>query len=315
MLQLYKSRDFSLFFKDTFAFLKTHGAHFFKNFLLVNGLFLAVLIAMSYILYGYIAEMEALGLLDERNIEQLLAYIDANSSVIFTYGIFYFLITIFVGTLNYAYIPLYFTLYEKHKGPNFTSKEISSELFANIGKLIKFILATILISIPLLIAASIVMGIMAITIIGIPFILFVGALISLFYHSALMEYIKHDDKSVFDCYGYSLQLCLEKFFPAIGAVGIFMLLIFIFQFTIGFIQAGILYFLGISITDDPTYLGDLDKTSIIFIVAFILQITIYLINLVTSAVLQVHQAIVYYGLKEDRENIHTQDTIDTIGRN
>lgn len=314
MLQLYKSRDFGLFFKDTFAFLKTHGAHFFKNYLLVNGLFLALLIAMSYLFYIEVAEMQALGLLEEENYRELFKYLERYSGTVSTYGIFYILLGAFVGILNYSYVAFYFKLYERHQGANFSYKEISNELFANFGKLVKFILATILISIPIMIATLIVIAIMAITIIGIPFILFVIALLSLFYHSALLEYIKSDDKSVFDCYGYSLQLCLQSFFPAIGAVGVFMLIAGIFQGVFGLIQAGILYFLGISIYTDPTYLNDLEKGSSIFIIAFTLQIAIYLINFIVSAIVQIHQAIVYYGLKEDRENIHAQQTIETIGR-
>jgi len=315
MLQLYKSRDFGLLFKDTFAFLKMHGAHFFKNYVLVNGLFLAVLIAMSYILYVQVAEMQALGLLEQENQEEFFRYIDQHWDFIISYGILYLILGAFVGILNYAYIPLYFKLYEEHKGANFSSKEISNALFANFGKLMKFFLVTIVISIPLMIAASIVMTIMAFTIIGIPFILFLVALISFFYHSSLMEYMKYDDKGILDCYGYSLQLCFQKFFPTVGAVGVFMLLIIVFQFTYDFIKTAILYLLGISIVDDPAYLGDLDKTSLIFIIAFSLQIITYIINFFTAAMLQIHQAIVYYSLKEDRENIHTQNTIDTIGRN
>ncbi|MCH2196381.1 hypothetical protein [Kordia sp.] len=314
MFQLYKSRDFGLFFKDTFDFLKLHGAHFFKNYLIVNGFFLVILIGMSYLLHSELAEMQVLGLLDENNEEVLFDYLRRHSSSFITYGIFYVLLGAFVGILNYSYVPFYFKLYEKHQGANFSYKEISNALFSNFGKLIKFILATILISIPLLIATSIVMAILTFTLIGIPFILFVVAFISLFYHSAIMEYIKSDNKGVFDCYGYSLQLCFQSFFPAVGAVGIFMLITGVFQYVLGLTQEGILYFIGISVYEDPTYLNDLEKTSFIFMIAFILQIAIYLINFIISAIIQIHQAIVYYGLKEDRENIYTRSAIDHIGK-
>ncbi|WP_298518480.1 hypothetical protein [uncultured Kordia sp.] len=313
MLQLYKSRDFGLFFKDTFAFLKMHAAHFFKNYILVNGLFLAVLIGMSYFLYNELAEMQALGLLEENNYQELLRYLQRYSATFSTYGIFYILLAAFVGILNYSYIAFYFKLYERHQGANFGYKEISDELFSNFGKLVKFILATIVISIPILIATFIVMGILTFTIIGIPFILFVIAFLSLFYHSAIMEYLK-SDKGVFDCYGYSLQLCLQNFFPAVGAVGVFMLITGVFQFVLGLVHEGILFFIGISVYENPAYLNDLEKSSTIFMIAFVLQIAIYLINFIISAIIQIHQAIVYYGLKEDRENIHTRSTIDSIGK-
>lgn len=314
MLQLYKSRDFGLFFKDTFAFLKMHGVHFFKNYLLVNGLFLAALIFMSYTLQTKLAEMQALGLLDEKNAEELLKYLKESISGNSGYITLYSLLFTFVLVLNYSFVPFYMKLYEKHKGANFSTKEIFNELTNNFGKLIKFFLATIVISIPLTIALSIVMGILAITFIGIPFILFVIALLILFYHSALLEYLKSDDKSVFDCYGYSLQLCFQQFIPSVGAVGIFILIAAIFQFTIGLVHGLILHYMGISVIDNPSYLTDLDKGSTLFMVAFAFQILTLLINYIITAALQIHLTIVYYGLKEDRENIHTQNSIETIGR-
>jgi hypothetical protein len=258
-------------------------------------------------------ELYLQGLLDEQNTEAFARYLNNNLGVIFPYAILYIVVGAFVGIFNYAYVALYMKLYERHRGANFTAKDITNELLANSGKLLVFIFATILISIPLMIAVVIVGLIMMVTIVGIPFILFLIALVSLFYHSALMEYILSEKKSVFDCYGYSLQLCIQKFFPTIGAVGIFMLLVFIFQSAFGVIEFAILYFLGIS-TADPAYMLSVDKWSTIFTVAFILQIVNYLINFMTSAVLQIHQAIIYYSLKEDKENIHTQNTIDTIGR-
>ena len=35
-MQLYKARDFSALFQDTFAFVKRFGKHFFKHFFIVN---------------------------------------------------------------------------------------------------------------------------------------------------------------------------------------------------------------------------------------------------------------------------------------
>jgi len=47
-MQLYKSRDFSAFFQDTFAFLKQNGKHYFKHYFIVNGIFLMILMVLGY---------------------------------------------------------------------------------------------------------------------------------------------------------------------------------------------------------------------------------------------------------------------------
>ena len=52
-MQLYKSRDFSAFFADTFTFIKENGKHFFKHYLIINGVFLIVLAAIAYVFSAY----------------------------------------------------------------------------------------------------------------------------------------------------------------------------------------------------------------------------------------------------------------------
>lgn len=313
MLQLYKSRDFGLFFKDTFAFLKTHGKHFFKNYLTVNGIFVLILVFISYIYSKEYEDIVMRGAMAGNSIEGFKSYFNQYAEQIFIYGSIYILVGMIVGVLNYAYVPIYFKLYERHKGANFTAKEITSELMANISKLMIFILASILIAIPMFIFVAIVGFMMAITFIGIPLLLFLAALVSFFYHSALMEYIKSDEKGIFECFSYSAKLCFEKFFPTIGAIGIFLLIIIIAQSAIGILQVIIMLFSGVISFQNTNDLNQIDEWSTLFIILFILQILSYLFKLLCATVIQMNQAIVYYSLKEGIENINTQNTIEEIG--
>lgn len=313
MFQLYKARNFSAYFKDTFDFLRLHGKHFFRNYIIVNGVFLLILIAMSIIFIQVYSDIFVQDFVLNRNPEALTNYLNEHSASIITYAIIFIIVGLIVGILNYAFIPIYFKLYQKHSGANFMVNEIVTELKANIGKLFKYILAAIVVSIPAIIVAGIISLILSITIIGIPFILFVVALITLFYHSALMEYILSDNKKVFDCFSYSLNLCFQKFFPAIGTVAVFMLMSIIFQSIFGMIEFVISMILGVTSLEEPTNIYDLDRWSFTFIFIFTIQIISYLVNYLVSAVLQINQAIIYFGLKEERENINTQSTIDQIG--
>jgi hypothetical protein len=313
MLQLYKSRDFGLYFKDTFGFLKMHGKHFFKNYITVNGIFILILVAMTYIFYKGYEDIVLSGYVGNNNFDALENYLNQNAGSVFLYGSIYIIVGIFVSVLNYAFVPIYFKLYEKHKGANFASKEITDELIANISKLIIFILASILIAIPLFIVVGITGLIMAITFIGIPFILFLVVLVSFFYHSTLMEYIKSEKKGVFECFSYSLKLCFKKFFPSVAAMGIFMLIIGIAQSVFSVAQFIITMFAGVMALENQNNLNEIDEWSTLFIILFILQILSYLFNLLTAAIIQMNQAIVYYSLKEEIENINTQNTIEQIG--
>ncbi|WP_046755717.1 hypothetical protein [Kordia jejudonensis] len=315
MFQLYKSRDFGAYFQDTFTFLKLNAKHFFKNFFIVNGIFLLILVTMWYYFYKVYEDIVINGMLLNRDSSAITTYFDENLVSIVIYGSLGLFLLIIVSVFNYAYVPIYFKLYDKHRGQNFDSKEIFDELKANIAKLIIFILACIPVGIVTLIAAMIVGFVISITIIGIPFLLFLGAIIALFFHATLMEYI-NTDKGVFECFSYGFNMCFQKFFHAMGAIVVFFIIIFVFQMIVGIIQMVITTILGITSLSDPNaaYQFTEENWSFQFILLLIFQLFSYLINLTTSAISQMNQAIIYYSLKEEKENIHTQSTIDEIGQ-
>ena len=307
MFQLYKPRDFGLFFKDTFVFLRMHGKHFFKNYIIVTGIALLILAIITFI---FNLSFQSSSLFPSVN--SSVTY-DDNLGTIFLYLILYILALALLGIYVYAYVPVYFKLFEKYQGVNFGSKEIFSELSQNMGKLFKFILAGILIGIPTFILVGIVSFILSITIIGIPLILFLIAHVSFFYHTALMEYIKTENKGIFDCFGYSYELSFQKFFPTIGAVGIFLLIAVIIQLSFGVIQYLFLMIMGVVSLDNFNAGYDLEEWSFVYIVVSLLGIVGSIINFFISTTIQVNQGVVYYGLKEEKENINTQFTIDEIG--
>ncbi|WP_430412590.1 hypothetical protein [Kordia sp.] len=313
MFQLYKSRDFGAYFQDTFTFLKQNGKHFFKNFFIVNGIFLLILITMSYYLFKVYQELVINDLIINRNSNALSNFFDQNLGSIILYGSLGFFILLIVSVLNYAYVPIYFKLYERHKGQNFDSKELFNELKANIEKLIIFILSSIPIGLLTIIAVAIASAILMVTIIGIPFLLIVAAVFSMFFHATLMEYI-NTDKGVFECYTYGLNMCFQKFFPAMGAIAVFFIIVYVFKLVIGIVQFIITTILGItSLTDPNTVQVVTESWSFQFVVLFLFQLFSYLLNLLTSAIVQMNQGIIYYSLKEEKENIHAKDTIDQIG--
>lgn len=306
MFQLYKSRDFGLFFKDTFDFLRMHGTHFFKNYIIVNGIVLLIITTITYLFNSKFQDVSTFPFVFPADYNE-------NIGVFLLYMFLYLVVTIVLGIYVYAYVPIYFKLYERHQGANFGSKEIFNELTKNTGKLFKFVLAGALIAIPVVILAGIIGFILSITIIGIPLLLFLIAHISFFYHSALMEYIKSERKGVFECFGYSYELCFQKFIPTIGVLGIFLLIAIIIQSIFGIIQYVFLIIMGVVSLDNFDAAYDLEEWSLVFIVVFVLRIISYIVNFIISTAVQVNQGIIYYGLKEEKENINTQNTIEQIG--
>ncbi|EDP94991.1 hypothetical protein U8527_08175 [Kordia algicida OT-1] len=312
MFQLYKSRDFGLYFKDTFGFLKMHGKHFFKNYLTVNGIFILILVVLMYLFYSWYEGFILEAVREKNNFDAILNYVDENIETVLTAFSLFTIVGIVVSMLNYAFVPIYFKLYEKHRGADFGSKEIFEELRANLGKLFKYFLASIVVSLIAIPVVSIVCIIMAITIIGAFFLVFPIGLLIFYYQSALMEYLK-SDKGVFECYNYSWKLCFEKFMPVLGAIGIFFILASIFQSALPILEFIIKLVNGLATLEDAGTINDLEKWSFLFIVIFTIKILTYFFNLLISAIIQINHGIIYYGLKDERENINTISTIDEIG--
>ncbi|WP_298424488.1 hypothetical protein [uncultured Kordia sp.] len=314
MFQLYKSRDFSAYFHDTFTFLKQNGRHFFRNFFIVNGVFILIIITISYYAFKFYQDIVINNIIVNNDPNAISNYFDQNLGSIIIFGSLALLILIIVSILNYAYVPIYFKLFEKHQGQNFDSKEIFDELKNNIDKLIIYILVSIPVGLVTMIAATIISLILAVTIIGIPFILLVIAVFSMFLHAALMEYL-NTDKGIFECYGYGLNMCFQKFFPAMGTIALFLIIVSVFSTAISIVQFIITSILGITTLEDPNgFQTAIDSWSLQFVILFVLQMLSYVLNLLTSAVIQMNQGIIYYSLKEEKENIHTKSTIDEIGK-
>ena len=311
MFQLYKSRDFGLYFQDTFDFLKIHGKHFFKNYIRVNGIFLLILIVMSIVFAADSNDVFADEYIQIDNFGSLTNYFTNKTAIAIALSMLYSILIFFITVLTYAYVPIYFKLYERHKGENFESKQILEELSANISKLIIFVFATILISIPTFIFAYILAFLMAITIIGIILVPFLMGLLFFFYHTAFIEYIKSDNKGVFECFNYGFNSCFQKFFSVAGATGIFLLIIMIFQFVLGYLQ--ILFIESFYLVGNPYDFSELGQWSFSYIILLILQIVTFIVAAILTTAFQTNLSIIYYGLKEENENINTQSTIDQIG--
>lgn len=309
-MELYKSRDFSAFFQDTFGFIKQHGKHFFKHFFIVNGVLLLVLMILGYFFMQFYTEVFFGGLLqnDTNSIEN---YMNENGGFFMLLMIVFVIVFIVFTVLMNAYPAIYLKLYNVDQTTNFGTKAIVNAYKSNLGKLFIFIVSSILLSIPLLIVLGLLTFLLFITIIGIMILpLLIGAF-SLFFIMAFMEYIE-DEKGIWDCFGYSLKLMSSKFWAAVGSVGLFYLMSYLLQniiTIIAYIFGMVQFFTRAENTpaDPQAFQGTM---SVIMIVMFIAG---FLLGAVLNNIVLLNQGIVFYSLKEENENINTKSIIDQIG--
>lgn len=304
-MQLYKSRDFGGFFSDTFTFLKATGGHFFKNFVVINGVFLIILTIIGYFFSKFYIGM--LSSVAGGNPDEVSSYFFENLGSVGLFVILFLVLGVISSIVFYAFTPIYMQLYEKN-GNSFSANDIIMVYKKNAFKLLKFVVMAFLLAIPLTFIMAIIMFALVITIIGIFALPFAVAIFVLLYYFALSEYL-NTDKRAFACFEYAWKLLRSKFWHAIGATGLFFFILYIVQYvvTLVFGMAGSMQYL---ISNEGS---DVLNTEGLTITVVITMLITYAISFLLQAVVQINQGITYYGLKEDVENIGTSSIIDEIG--
>ncbi|MFY0713177.1 hypothetical protein J1D01_05840 [Seonamhaeicola sp. NFXS20] len=310
-MQLYKSRGFSEFFQDTFAFLKQSGKHFFKHYFIVNGIFLLILIVMGYFFTKFYTDVVFGGLVGGQSTTAIDDYMNENLGLFILFLLIFVIVALVSGIVSYAYVPIYLKLYEEKGEKNFSTNDIVTLYKNNIGKLVIYLVCCFILAIPMLILFLIGAFALMITIIGfLALPLLVGGFM-LFFTMTLMEYLE-DKKGIWDCFGYSWSLITSKFWAAIGSVGLFYLMSYIAQNVVSLIPYffGMASFLTTIEQGGPT---DEELGSTMMIVMMLVFFLSFLVSAVLGIIVQLNQGIVFYSLKEDKENINTKDIIDQIG--
>lgn len=277
-MQLLQQRDFSGFFSDTFRFIKENGAHFFTNYFIINGIFLLIQMVKNY----YTNPM------------------DINFMLEITYIIFAFIF----GIVNWTFVTIYMILYSK-RGLNFDYKDVIDYYKQNVGKIVVFILVSVLLMIPIIIAFYISLILVAITIVG-PFLLYAALII--WFTLAFYEYL-YSDQGILDSYGYAWKLFTKKFWATTGSTALLYLIVFIIYGVVLGLTGVFGAFFNMNGSDPVGSMAAITK-------AFSSPIVLVEMTLlsVLMVVVQISQGIIYFSQKEQFENISAGDDIDQIGK-
>ena len=310
-MQLYKTRDFSSFFQDTFTFLKRNGKHYFKHYFIINGIFLLVLMLFGYLFTKFYSDLLFGGIL-QNNPNAIDDYMNDNLGIFILLLLVFIVVALASAMISYAYTPLYLQLYSKENNTNFDTRTIIDSYKSNIGKLFMFLLCGILIGIPILLIMGIIAFVMTVTIIGMLGLPLLAGVFVLFYSCALMEYLENK-RGIWDSFGYAWTLITSKFWPAVGCVALFYLMSYIVQNIVVMVPYlfGMISF--ITTIDSPSGANPQEVGATMMILMLVVFILTFLIGAILNNIMQLNQGIIFYSLKNDKENINTKSIIDQIG--
>lgn len=315
MFQLYKKRNFSDFVGDTFAFFKTYGKHYYRNYFIINGGFLLVLLVLMYFLGKIFYEgifSNLSGGVNYGTDNSADVFISNNLPLIIGLGLFAFIAAIFLSILSYAYPVAYLKLVEKKT--DFTTQDIITEIKSKTGKIIVFFLASLFVLIPIML---LVMGLsfaLVFIIIGIPLLFIIIPALMCWFSLAFYDYIS-TDKGYFDALGGGFSLLKQKFWPCVGSTAVMYM---IMQIVVGFVSM-IPYIIGIFSmfttleSQDGSQVPQPENISFFMIMMGVTMVLSLLLNFIFQNFILVNQGIMYYSIREENENNTPKSEIDLIG--
>ena len=314
MFELYKKRDLSANFSDTTTFFKTFGKHYFKNYFIINGIFLMLLVVLIYFFAKVYMEVIFSGISNpQKNPNLSMAYFNDNLPLIIGSFIVAFLLIIILSMLSISFPVVYFKLLEKTNDDSFSTNDIISGLKQNIGKMISFFLGSIFIIFPIAIVVFGLLFLLCFILIGIPLIFIVG---SAFLSWTTLSYYEYTLKDVgyFTALKNGFSLVKQQFWIVVGTTFLVLMLVQIVQgiiTVIPYIISMIWMFTStqnLQETGPPT--NAFSTMGILVAVIFVLSV---LMSYFFNNFFIVNQGIMYYGLQEEKENNSTKSQIDLIG--
>lgn len=314
MITLFKKRTFSDMLSDSFNFFKLEGKHFFKNYFIVNGIFLLLLIALSYFLFKVYFEAMSSNLTSSGNSNYNFAeeLFDNNLPLIVGGGIFFGILMLFITLINFAYPVIYLKLYDKNNGNTFQIKDIVNELKSKFGKIFLFFLISLFTVFPLIVILLSILVLLSFVLIGIPLLLITFPLLFSLMSLSLYEYL-NNDQGFFQAIGKAIQYIFKQFWPILGST----IIIYAIIQTIMTILSMIPYFIGMISIFSTINENGLDNEQEAFSALGILMTVIFIISILANYIfhnlLMINQGMIYYSIRENIEHKSSYSDIDSIG--
>lgn len=319
MMQFYKKRDFGTFISDSFNFFKLYGKNYFKNYILLNGLLLILMVTI--VVFGY---RELFSQLFGSNINgesyYFQQYFSDNFGMLFVVGIITFLLFLLLMIINYLY-PVFYMKRLSQGEIKIRTDDILSDFKTNAGRIGILCLGMIFIVTPL---AFIIAGISYALI-----LIIIGLFIMLLVYPTLFNVVTflmydyfNSKRGFFESLSYAIRSQFsypngrEKspYWKYWGATTIVFLIMYVITTVFTFIP--MIFFYGSLLTSAPD--GQFEQnpfTGTMGVLFFVIYGISMLLSFFLSNILYINSGLMYYDSRTDLHQKVELEEIETIGIN
>ncbi|ATL75975.1 hypothetical protein IQ37_12530 [Chryseobacterium piperi] len=319
MMQFYKKRDFGTFISDSFNFFKLYGKNYLKNYILLNGLLLILMVTI--VVFGY---RELFSQLFGSNINgesyYFQQYFSDNFGKLFVVGIITFLLFLLLMIINYLY-PVFYMKRLSQGEIKIKTDDILSDFKTNAGRIGILCLGMIFIVTPL---AFIIAGISYALI-----LIIIGLFIMLLVYPTLFNVVTflmydyfNSKRGFFESLSYAIRSQFsypngrEKspYWKYWGATTIVFLIMYVITTVFTFIP--MIFFYGSLLTSAPD--GQFEQnpfTGTMGVLFFVIYGISMLLSFFLSNILYINSGLMYYDSRTDLHQKVELEEIETIGIN
>lgn len=319
MMQFYKKRDFGSFISDSFTFFKLYGKNYFKNYILLNGLLMILMVTVVVLGYRELFS-QLFGSNLSGNSYYFQQYFENNQGMLIVVGIITFLLFLILMIVNYLF-PVFYLKRLAQGEQKIKTDDILGDFKNNAGKIVKLCLGMMFIVMPL---SLIVMGVsyaLILIVIGLFLIMLVFPTLFNVITFLMYDYF-NSNRGFFESLSYSIRSQFsypngrEKspYWKYWGATIIISIILYVV--TSIFTLIPMLFFYGSLLTSAPD--GNFEKnpfTGTAGIFFFVIYGISMLVSFFLSNMLYVNSGLMYYDSRTDLHQKVELAEIDTIGSN
>ncbi|NML57895.1 DUF4013 domain-containing protein [Chryseobacterium cheonjiense] len=319
MMQFYKKRDFGTFITDSFTFFKLYGKNYFKNFILLNGLLLILMVVV--IIFGY---KEFLGAFFGSTMGGQSYYFEQflndNLGMLILCGVLLFILSTALMTINFLFPVFYMKRIAEGK-TDIKADDLLSDFKSNGKKLAAAYFGLTFLVLPVAFVIFGISYILIFVIIGLVLMLFVGPTLLNIIIFLCFDYF-NGKRGFFESLSYAVRSQFsypngrEKspYWKYWGATTIMTVLFYIVSIFFSSVPM-ILFFMKLSTTaPDAQFESDPFKGSF-GILFFVIYGISSIISTLLMNVLYINSGLMYYDSRTDLHQKMELAEIDTIGIN
>ncbi len=318
-MQFYKKRDFGAFITDSFTFFKLYGKNYFKNYILLNGLLLILMVAIFIFGYRELI-MQIFGSNMSGESYYFESYFEDNIGMFVVIGLITFLLFLLMMIVNYLF-PVFYLKRLAEGETKIRTDDILGDFKRNAGKIGKLCLGIVFIVTPL---SLILMGISYVLI-----VIVVGIFLIVLVYPALFNVITflmydyfNSKRGFFEGLSYSIRAQFsytngrEKspFWKYWGSTVVISIILYVIT-TIFTVIPMIFFILKITTTAPDANFEQNPFAGSLGVMMFVMYGISLLVSFFLSNMLYVNSGLMYYDSRRDFHQKVELEEIETIGIN